>query len=102
MKKLPFAALLSAALVSLTMLSSPAHAYDDRGPRGYDRHHGYYDHHAERQARAYRRAQREHYREMERRRQHAWAARHHAPRFDRDGDGVPNRYDRRPNNPYRY
>ncbi len=23
-------------------------------------------------------------------------------RFDRDGDGVPNRYDRRPNNPYRY
>lgn len=21
---------------------------------------------------------------------------------DRDGDGVPNRYDRRPNNPYRY
>lgn len=25
-----------------------------------------------------------------------------APRHDRDGDGVPNRYDRRPNNPYRY
>lgn len=23
-------------------------------------------------------------------------------RRDRDGDGVPNRYDRRPNNPYRY
>ena len=23
-------------------------------------------------------------------------------RWDRDGDGVPNRYDRRPNNPYRY
>ena len=23
-------------------------------------------------------------------------------RLDRDGDGVPNRYDRRPNNPYRY
>lgn len=22
-------------------------------------------------------------------------------RWDRDGDGVPNRYDRRPNNPYR-
>jgi hypothetical protein len=22
--------------------------------------------------------------------------------YDRDGDGVPNRYDRRPNNPYRY
>ena len=27
----------------------------------------------------------------------------YAPRrWDRDGDGVPNRYDRRPNNPYRY
>lgn len=27
-----------------------------------------------------------------------------APRrgYDRDGDGVPNRNDRRPNNPYRY
>ena len=23
-------------------------------------------------------------------------------RGDRDGDGVPNRYDRRPHNPYRY
>ncbi|RZJ83617.1 MAG: hypothetical protein EOO64_05760, partial [Massilia sp.] len=22
--------------------------------------------------------------------------------WDRDGDGVPNRHDRRPNNPYRY
>jgi hypothetical protein len=29
----------------------------------------------------------------------------HYPRgrgYDRDGDGVPNRNDRRPNNPYRY
>ena len=26
----------------------------------------------------------------------------HTPRWDRDGDGVPNRYDARPNNPYRY
>ena len=24
------------------------------------------------------------------------------PRWDRDGDGVPNRHDRRPNNPYRH
>jgi hypothetical protein len=34
-----------------------------------------------------------------------WDRGHHgyAPRrWDRDGDGVPNRYDRRPNNPYRY
>jgi hypothetical protein len=28
--------------------------------------------------------------------------RHHGGRRDNDGDGVPNRYDRRPNNPYRY
>lgn len=27
---------------------------------------------------------------------------HYYSRHDRDGDGVPNRYDRRPNNPYRY
>ena len=29
---------------------------------------------------------------------------YHQPRYyrDRDGDGVPNRFDRRPNNPYRY
>jgi hypothetical protein len=27
---------------------------------------------------------------------------HRGYRRDRDGDGVPNRYDARPNNPYRY
>ncbi|RQO58151.1 hypothetical protein DBV14_08550 [Variovorax sp. KBW07] len=27
--------------------------------------------------------------------------RHYSGRRDNDGDGVPNRYDRRPNNPYR-
>ncbi len=27
---------------------------------------------------------------------------YHATRWDRDGDGVPNRHDRRPHNPYRY
>jgi hypothetical protein len=27
---------------------------------------------------------------------------HYYQRHDRDGDGVPNRYDRRPNNPHRY
>jgi hypothetical protein len=37
-------------------------------------------------------------------RRHYHKRQHHrvAPRHDRDGDGVPNRYDRRPNNPYRY
>lgn len=35
-----------------------------------------------------------------------YAAPYHSPPprawRDRDGDGVPNRYDRRPDNPYRY
>lgn len=39
-------------------------------------------------------------------RQPAWVERNghwqmQAGRWDRDGDGVPNRYDRHPNNPYR-
>jgi hypothetical protein len=33
---------------------------------------------------------------------HRWDERHNHYRHDRDGDGVPNRYDRQPNNPYRY
>ena len=31
-----------------------------------------------------------------------WHQRHAAVRHDRDGDGVPNRHDSRPNNPNRY
>ena len=31
-----------------------------------------------------------------------WDDRPRYGRRDNDGDGVPNRYDRRPNNPYRY
>ncbi|WP_093199458.1 hypothetical protein [Variovorax sp. YR750] len=31
-----------------------------------------------------------------------WDDRRRYGRRDNDGDGVPNRYDRRPNNPYRY
>ncbi len=31
-----------------------------------------------------------------------WNRGHHYGRRDSDGDGVPDRYDRRPNNPYRY
>jgi hypothetical protein len=31
-----------------------------------------------------------------------WDDRRHHGRRDNDRDGVPNRYDRRPNNPYRY
>lgn len=35
-------------------------------------------------------------------RQYAYNARYHPPHWDRDGDGVANRYDRRPNNPRRW
>ncbi|RYF83461.1 MAG: hypothetical protein EOO29_03310 [Comamonadaceae bacterium] len=107
MKKLTFTALLSATLASLTMLAAPAaHADDDhRGYRdhghGYQTHPGYHHRHAERQAREYRRAQREYHRRLEWQQRHAARA-WQAPRYDRDGDGVPNRYDRRPGNPYRY
>ena len=31
-----------------------------------------------------------------------WRHRHGGRHWDSDGDGVPDRYDRRPNNPYRY
>jgi hypothetical protein len=31
-----------------------------------------------------------------------WEHGHQGPRRDRDGDGVQNRDDRRPDNPYRY
>jgi hypothetical protein len=33
--------------------------------------------------------------------QHGWNRGHHYGWRDNDGDGVPNRYDRAPNNPYR-
>ena len=33
---------------------------------------------------------------------HGGHDRYRGARWDRDGDGVPNRYDRRPHNPYRY
>jgi hypothetical protein len=35
-------------------------------------------------------------------REREWRHRHGGGRWDHDGDGVPDRYDRRPNNPYRY
>ncbi|WP_447776965.1 hypothetical protein [Variovorax boronicumulans] len=109
MKKLTFA-FGAAALLSLAALTAPAHAQaggpfiqaqvyvtpapPPHHPRYYappppprhyhpghydgPRRHGYYDH-----------GRRD------------WDGRRHGRR-DYDGDGVPNRYDRRPNNPYRY
>lgn len=35
-------------------------------------------------------------------REREWRHRHGGRHWDRDGDGVPNRHDRRPNDPYRY
>jgi hypothetical protein len=35
-------------------------------------------------------------------REREWRQRHGGRHWDHDGDGVPDRYDRRPNNPYRY
>ena len=52
----------------------PRH-WDNRGPRGYQDHRGNRDHRGRPAAR---------------------------PGADRDRDGVPNRYDRRPNDPRRY
>jgi hypothetical protein len=104
MKKLTFA-IAAAALMSLAALSAPAQAQtggrfiqaqvyvvpEPPPPRRYyappppPRHYhpGYY-----RDGRHYDRR---------------WDdRRHYGGRRDNDGDGVPNRYDRRPNNPYRY
>ena len=105
MKKLTFA-FAAAALVSLAALSAPAQAQTGGRfiqaqvyvvpapphrryyappppPRHY--HPGYY-----RDGRRY-----DHGRRWDDRR-------HYGGRRDNDRDGVPNRYDRRPNNPYRY
>lgn len=88
MKKISFA-LGTAAVLALTALSAPAQAQPHHGDRGYrpgvvvvqpaPRHIARHDYHQRHDRRAYYR---------------------HA-RLDSDRDGVPNRYDRRPNNPYR-
>ncbi|MDA7414938.1 hypothetical protein PGB34_01050 [Xenophilus arseniciresistens] len=100
MKKLTFTAALSATLASLTMLATPAQADDDWGPRYHGRP-GYHHPYADDRARAYRHAQREYHRRMEWEQRQAWRA-HRRGMRDYDGDGVPNRYDYRPRNPYRY
>ncbi|RST55362.1 hypothetical protein [Variovorax sp. MHTC-1] len=97
MKKM-FSAFGAAAVVALAALSAPAQAQPHHGDRGYRPHvvvvppppprhvsrHGYDRHHDHRADG--RRDRRAHYR--------------HARR-DSDRDGVPDRYDRRPHNPYR-
>jgi transposase len=90
MKKM-FLVFGATAMVALTTLSGAAQAQPHHGDRAYRSHvvvvsppaprhivrHGHYSRHDHR---AYKR---------------------HARR-DSDRDGVPNRYDRRPQNPYRY
>ncbi|MDQ0569115.1 hypothetical protein QFZ42_000949 [Variovorax paradoxus] len=108
MKKLIFA-ISAAALLSLAALSAPAQA--QTGGRFIQaqvyvvpappppRHHYYAPppprHHY--YGPGYHRG---HDRYEDRRHRH-WEERRYGRR-DYDGDGVPNRYDRRPNNPYRY
>ncbi len=113
MKKVSFA-ICAAALVSLGALTAPAHAqYGHQGQR-YPHNvivvpgpppppPGYYGHQPQRWHHGDRRDYRgDHYR----------GGRGYGDRDgdgipnrydrDRDNDGVPNRYDQRPNNPYRY
>lgn len=98
MKKM-FIAVGAAAVVALAALSAPAQAQPHHGDRGHRPHvvvvppppphhvtrHGYHHRHDHR-ADSYRHDRRAYYR--------------HARR-DSDRDGVPDRYDRRPHNPYR-
>lgn len=110
MKKLSLTTLFGAALVSLTMLSTPAQAHNDHRNGHWAQHHSHHGHpharhghRAERHHHAHRRAQFERERHAQWQHRHHRQAQRHAPvRYDRDRDGVPNRYDRRPNNPYRY
>ncbi len=96
------------AFTSVTALTSaPAVARDriavdlDFGNVRFGYSDGYYDHYGywhawhPREARAYRMAYRDRYWDRPRRYypNRGWR--------DNDGDGVPNRYDARPNNPYR-
>lgn len=98
MKKLSLA-IGAAALLALGALSAPAQAQPHHG---YNGHPGYRPHvivvppppprHAIRHG---------HSRHYDRHYHHPRYDRHHRGWRDNDRDGVPNRYDRRPNNPYR-
>jgi len=99
MKKLSLA-IGTAALVALSALSAPAQAQPHHGHPGYrpqvivvqppppPRHVVRHGHHP--------RYDRHHHQRYDRH-----DRRHRAGYRDNDRDGVPNRYDSRPNNPYR-
>lgn len=99
MKKICFA-IGTSALIALGAMTAPAHA-DQRSAQRYPHHRAivvpappapHFNHY--RGPRWH--GDRHHYRSDTRR-----YYRRHGMR-DNDRDGVPNRYDRRPNNPYRY
>lgn len=100
--------LASIALATLLGAAAPAAAGDDDRKRQRIEHrHGAHGarHHAQ-QHRHDRHARSHRYAQVHR---HGHHARHHGQprrgahyaRWDSDRDGVPNRYDRRPHNPYR-
>lgn len=119
MKKLSLAALLPAAALAAGLFAAPAHADDDdrrgghRGWRGdyshYEPYRGYGDADWRRAQRREARAAHEYQRAMIERQRHFERQQRRAARHayrqawrDWDRDGVPNAYDRRPDNPWRY
>ena len=75
----------------------PAPVYVQPAPRAYYGGYGGYGHERG-HGRGYYRQDHGHYDH----RDHRDRGDYRGARWDRDGDGVPNRYDRRPGNPYRY
>ena len=114
MKKILSLAIGAAALVSLGTLATAAQAGDRGGVQAQVSIQAplllaHYDNYAPRPVPAVRAqpaypvqsqyGRRDGYRDGYRQ-EGRWDHRH--ARYDRDGDGVPDRFDRRPNNPYRY
>lgn len=98
MKKLSLA-FGAAALFALSVLSAPANAQPSHGHPGYRPHSR--PHVVVVQPPPRHVARHGHGRHYDRHYQPSRYERHHRGWRDNDRDGVPNRYDRRPNNPYR-
>jgi len=98
LKMLLAAGLLSTAALAVTPASAQPSSFSFRvgnvamgfSDGYYDRDHRWHRWHSAREHRWYRANNASFYHDS--RRRGSW---------DRDGDGVPNRYDSRPNNPYR-
>jgi hypothetical protein len=103
MKKTISFAIAAASLLSLGALTTPAQAQ----PFGPSVNAQVYVVPAPPPPRYYRHHERRYYappppRYYHHRHDRRWDDRRGGYYRDRDGDGVPNRYDRRPDNPYRY